>query len=147
MKRMPFLFRRIAESFFIEIVVSLIAVMLIRFRVFPKDYSVSIKLIIISLGIIGVGNWVYLADFLLGIRNIGVYFRVNMTVYAVMSLVVIIMSHFELEPAYTYLFFPYKLLFYAGFDKTLSAIVVSMINFVMCLLMPLIFSGRLRHEI
>ena len=147
MESMPFLFRRISESFLTEVVISLIAVLLIRYRVFPEDYSSAIRLIMIALVFIAAGNWIYLADYLLGIRRIWVYLRVNMTAYTIMSMVVVIMSHFDFEPVYTYLFFPYKLLFYAGFDKTFSAIVVSMLNYVMCLLMPLIFSGHLRHEI
>ena len=145
--KMPFFYKRLVEVFFYEILISVIAVKIIDWKVIPETYTSCIRLIVVCLLVLLVPTWHSLADYLLGIRRIKTYFRVNGAVYCIMTAVVMLLANYNVEPVYTYLFFPYKLLFYAGFDKVFSAMVVSIINFVMVFLMPLIFSEHLKHQI
>ncbi len=146
-KKFPFFAKRLIEVFFYEIIISFLAVKLIDWHVLPETYSVSIKLIIGCILILLIPTWNSLADYLLGVRRMKVYLKVNILVYLILSGVAVGMAYFDLEPYYTYLFFPYKLLYFAGFDKVFSASVVSLVNFVMVFLMPLVFSERLKHQI
>lgn len=64
------------------------------------------------------------------------YFKTNLTVLIIFAAFNLLMAHTGAEPAYTYLFLPYKIGVYMGMSKFMSALGVNSIMTIFVFVIP-----------
>lgn len=144
-KGYPSLLKRTVQIFGIEIVLSLIGVLLVVSGFVPMNYSAYINLILVLQLVKIIVLWRLFTRSIYKIKDVTLHRRVTLTAYAIVTAVVWVMAFFNIEPVYTYLFFLFKILRYTGCTRFLSAVFVSLYNFILVIFISGIFVQQIRH--
>lgn len=123
---MPFLFRRLAELFGAEIILSVVVAVMCMTGVLPGNYTFAaiISAVMLAVNLI----WQFIA--LWAYRRYcgeltGIFYRTNFFAVGMLTIVTSLAAVMNFEPLYTYMFMPFKLFYYMGLcGKYISALLV-----------------------
>ncbi len=135
---MPFLPRRILETFLAEGAISAAFTFLFRTAVLLSTRNTVIAAMLLALVINFILLFIFCRGYILSIRKLKIYYRVNMTVMVILTAVSVAVAYIDIEPIFTWAFFPFKLFyFWLGLDKALSALAVGGMFILVTALIPL----------
>ena len=134
---MPFFPRRLLETVGSQILLSVAFSLMFHFGIIPQIIGTVTLAMVLCLLIYFVFLFVCLKGYLLSVGNLKKYFTVNLTVVAILALLSISFAALDIEPLFTWLFFPVKVFtIKLSTIKVVSATVISFLYFAFTALMP-----------
>lgn len=133
---MVLFWRRLAESFVVEIALSILFAAIVSIEIVSKAEWLAGTLTAVCLLLNLVFHVYFLREYLNFDDDLVPYFTVNLAVLFIFAAVNVYMSVEGVEPVYTYMFLPYKLGMYLGMEKTVSAFTINAFMAIFVFLIP-----------
>lgn len=134
---MPFFFVRLLETFITTAIISVLGMTVFWWGIVPETVFCCFNVMIICL----IVNLIILTKYLIRYLfscDFYSYFKVNICVVSIFSVITTVLAYLDIEPFFTYFFLPYKILAIFGVDKALSSIAVNGIFLLVTLLVPFV---------
>ena len=128
--------KRLAELFVSEIVMSVIVTLLFEAEIIPVMKSTVLIFSGAVLAVTAAFWFICLRDYYFAVAGHKMYYKTNLIVLGIFFVISMVFAVFNLEPLFTWLFMPCKLLRYTGLPKTVSALLANLILFVCVFIAP-----------
>ena len=131
---------RFKETLLTQFIVSVIASAVFHFDILEQTKKGCAYVMLLCIVINGVKLFLDLKGYRLfsGVHR-REFYKVNFTVTGIMTAVAVIMAKLNLEPVYTWLFFPFKILYTLwGLPKSVSAFLVGAVFIIITAVVPFI---------
>lgn len=128
--------KRLAELFVSELALSALVTLLFEAEVIPVMKSTMLIFSGAVLAVTAAFWFVCLRDYYFAVAGHKMYYKTNLFVWGIFFVISMVFAVFNLEPLFTWLFMPCKLLRYAGLPKAVSALFMNLILFVCVFIAP-----------